>query len=125
MKVKILSAQNDVIHLLVDGTPYSFLVGTARPLTPKDLRAYFDRQMLTAMQEATGVLVPHKRSGFVRFIASCMKRKSSERRDVTVICRAVVAWIRKSAVPLEVEGASCLVLTPEMLERLETGELEL
>lgn len=121
MRVKVLSAGHDVIHLLVDGTPYSYVVGHPQPLTAQDLRMYLDNRMLDAMTTTLSALTGAREHPIKRFFGRFCRRGVAP--VVVYMNHVFVDWIRKSAVPLEVQGEACLVLTPAMLEKLEKGDL--
>jgi len=121
MKVKVLSVKNNVLHLSIDGTPYSYVIGRPQPLTASDLRAYLDSRMLDAIANATAALTsPGKRTLFTGVHSHFTRGGVS---PITSANHLFVDYIRKNAIPLDVEGQGCFVLTPEMLEKLEEGDV--
>jgi len=77
--------------------------------------------MFDAITSLPSALVKPQASRLSRFLDRFYTRKTAP--AVTYLNHLFAEYIRKNAVPLEVNGEQCLVVTPGMLEKLEEGEI--
>ena len=131
MKVKIISAIGNVINLSVNGVPYSYYISRPEPLLAKDAHLILDHySMLQPLKWVRPWVSPVDKlqEMFKRFVLQLRKRVPVTVEEFLESYGTVelhtTNWIRENAIPLDVEGQSCLVLTPEMLVKMERGEFE-
>lgn len=124
MKVKVKSTdeRSRTVTLSVDGVPCTYFIDRPQPLTAHDiavLHAAMDTTWMYAIMEE--VHPKTSLSSLVdRFLLSLRRRKPA---TYVFINSAVADFVRREAVPLEVDGQQCYVLTPDMLSTIEKGVL--
>lgn len=127
MKVKVLRAENDVIDLLVDGVPCTYLASRPQPLAARDIgavRQALDFSLLESLCRAGASVQPEFPLARLwrRFVGQCRKREAV----VTTVFRApvIAGYIRENGLPLDIDGVTYTLVPPRLLEALEKGDLD-
>lgn len=125
MKTKVLSCDGNLLCVLVDGIAYNFHLGHAKPLTSRDMRLLMDQNMISSSLVST-IMYPVERfdsklsklwHGFV----SQMRKRDT---NLYINTQWVLNYIREHALPMDIDGEECYVLTPGMMHKLEKGDLK-
>jgi len=123
VKAKILSCKDGALCVLVDGVSYNFHIARPTPLTSKDARMILDNSL--ASMYMAGIMYPVERFDsklsqlWHGFVSQMRKRDTTLYVDTL----GVLIFLRNNALPMEIEGEECLVLTPRVLEKLRKGDL--
>lgn len=123
LKVKVVRAEGQVVTLSIDGEHHSYLIGRPQPLGAQDvhfLRRFLDTSYFDSLARAVAQPRWAPVELLQHFVARCRK---TEPVQFSLGGPVIVDYIRKNAVPLDVEGTACFVLTPENLKRIERGKL--